>query len=381
MKRSSVAYRRHRRESETRARAKPMRLNVTMSGILLAVAVIAGCAVLPVRSPSTPVKIIFDTDMDTDCDDAGALAMLHAMADDGEIELLATMVSSRFPYSAPAVDVINTYYGRPDLPIGVPKGEGASVDRGSRFARELAEEFPHDVESNAAAEDAVEVYRRILASQPDRSVVIVSVGYLTNLSDLLRSPPDAHSSMPGSALVAKKVKHYVAMGSRYPADHDPSPWGNFKPHPESVVHVAAEWPTVITFTGGGDFAISMATGSRLATEAPADSPVRRAYEHYFGGTAEDRHSADQIASLIAVRGTGFPWRLIEEGYNHIFPNGTHEWRDEPDEPRHRFISSLAPGADPAEVAKTVEDLMVRSPAAASPASLGGVPEGRKRVWR
>src|SRR3990170_406515 len=60
------------------------------------------------------VKIIFDTDFHTDCDDAGALAVLHALADRGECEILAIMCSTRDPFSAPAIDVINTYYGRPD---------------------------------------------------------------------------------------------------------------------------------------------------------------------------------------------------------------------------------------------------------------------------
>src|SRR5947209_8178268 len=69
-----------------------------------------------------PVKVLFDTDMDSDCDDAGALAILHALADAGEAEVLATMVSSLHPYSVPCVAAINRYYGRPDLPIGCPKG-------------------------------------------------------------------------------------------------------------------------------------------------------------------------------------------------------------------------------------------------------------------
>lgn len=36
-----------------------------------------------------PVKIIFDTDIGGDCDDAGALALLHRLCDMGEAELLA----------------------------------------------------------------------------------------------------------------------------------------------------------------------------------------------------------------------------------------------------------------------------------------------------
>ncbi|MBW3629495.1 MAG: hypothetical protein KY464_09375, partial [Gemmatimonadetes bacterium] len=217
-----------------------------------------------------------------------------------------------------------------------------------------------DLRSNDDAPDAVTVYRRARAAQPDGSVVVVTVGDLTNLSDLLRSAPDQYSPLHGVDLVARKVRHYVAMGSRYPADLDPSPWGNFKPHPDATVHVAAEWPTRITFTGGGDFAVALATGARLGTEAAADSPVRRAYEHYFGGPPQDRHSADQIAVLVAVRGTGHPWKLVTEGYNHIFPNGTHEWRTQPDDPRHEYISALAPDVSPAAVSKTMEDLMVRS---------------------
>jgi hypothetical protein len=98
----------------------------------LAVALVLGSgAAAPVAdvqtAPGPPVKIIFDTDMDTNADDAGALAMLHALADAGEVEILATVVSSHYPFSAAVVDVINTYYGRPDLPIGVPKGPGASI--------------------------------------------------------------------------------------------------------------------------------------------------------------------------------------------------------------------------------------------------------------
>jgi hypothetical protein len=64
------------------------------------------------------VPIILDTDMDTDCDDAGALAVLHALADRGECEILGTMVSARHPGSAPTVAAINAYYGRPHLPVG-----------------------------------------------------------------------------------------------------------------------------------------------------------------------------------------------------------------------------------------------------------------------
>lgn len=325
--------------------------------------VLSGCLLGVLLAASTwaaePVRIIFDTDMDSDCDDAGTLAMLHAFADRGEAEILATPVSSRHPWSGPCVDAINTYFGRPGLPIGTPEGSGRD-QQGSRFARRIAETFPQDVPPGAAAPSATQVYRQTLAAQGDGSVVIVTVGDLTNLRYLLESPADEFSPLAGKELVRRKVKHWVCMGSRYPADRDPARWGNFKLDPESTVKAIEGWPTPIIFTGGGAFAESLATGKRLA-EAPKDNPVRRVYELYFSGAPRNRHSADQIAVMVAVRGAGPPWRIVTEGHNHIFPNGTHEWRESPDNPRHSYISALADGVRPQEAAKFIEDLMLHTP--------------------
>ena len=68
-----------------------------------------------------PVKIIFDTDLGPDYDDVGALAFLHAMADSGKVDILATVSSNKHDLVAPAINVINTYFGRGELPVGAPK--------------------------------------------------------------------------------------------------------------------------------------------------------------------------------------------------------------------------------------------------------------------
>ena len=41
-----------------------------------------------------PPAVIFDTDMGSDCDDAGALAILNALADAGEVRILGVVFSS-----------------------------------------------------------------------------------------------------------------------------------------------------------------------------------------------------------------------------------------------------------------------------------------------
>lgn len=325
--------------------------------ILLAMA-LSSLAIPNAAVAGDPLPIIFDTDMDSDCDDAGALAMVHALADRGEIHILATPVSARHPWSGPCVDAINTYFGRPDLPIGIPP---ATPNRqGSRYAEAVAKQFPHDFPAEGERPMAVDVYRRVLASAEDGQVVIVTVGDVTNIRDLLASPADAISPLDGVTLVRAKVDRWVCMGGRYPAHYDPTPFGNFKMDPKATVEAVKRWPVRLVFTGGGPFADKFPTGERLR-ETPPDNPVRRVYQLYFGGTARDRHSADLIAVMVAARGTGAPWHEVTVGHNHIFDNGTHEWRKSPGNPLQSYVAQLQEDVDPDVVTEMMESLMIHTP--------------------
>lgn len=312
-------------------------------------------------SAAHPVKIIFDTDMESDVDDVGALAMLHSLADLGEAEILAVMISSLNPWSAPTADVVNTWFGRPDLPVGNKKTLG--VYRNSVYARPLIEAFPHDLPLGEAVPDAVPLYREILAGQPDNSVVIVTVGYLSNLAELLESEPDQHSPLSGRELVERKVQRYVCMGGRYPAQLYPGKWGNFLPDPGAVRAVAANWPGEIIFTGGGDFANSIPTGGRVMNTLDETDPVHFAYRVFFqkAGWAKGptHHSADLIAVYVAVRGPEPFFSHQKRGYNHIFEDGTLVWRRSPDRPNHSLVAGWAEGADPEQAVALFDDLMIR----------------------
>jgi len=311
-------------------------------------------------SAQEKMKVIFDTDMESDVDDTGALAMLHALADNGEVEILATLSSSLNPWSVPTIDVINTFYGRPDIPIGNKKTKG--VYRNSKYARKISEAFEQDIGLAEQAPDAVDVYRKVLSQQEDNSVVIVSLGYLSNLKALLESGPDRYSQLTGKALVRQKVKTYYCMGGRYPLQQNPGKWGNFKPDPEATVFVAENWPTKIIFTGGGDFAWSMPTGPMILGLNDRNNPVYRAYEIFMEGRDQDfHHSADIIAVYLAVRGHDRFFQLKEKGYNHIFADGTHVWRWEPNDPRHKYISELREEADTDKISRIFGELMTQKP--------------------
>ena len=56
------------------------------------------------------IKIIFDTDIGGDCDDAGALALIHRLCDKGETEFLAVTHCCNSPYLAGCIDSINHFF-------------------------------------------------------------------------------------------------------------------------------------------------------------------------------------------------------------------------------------------------------------------------------
>lgn len=314
---------------------------------------------LHLSAVAQPVRIIFDTDMESDVDDVGALAMLHRFADRGDAEILATICSSLNPWSAPTIDAINTFFGRPDIPIGNVKTLG--VYRNSKYAKTVSEKYPQDIGLGENAPDAIRVYRKILSGQPDNSVVVVTVGYLTNLSNLLNTDADEHSPLSGMELAAKKVKHLVCMGGRYPLEQDPGKWGNFKPDPQAVRHVANDWPTRIIFTTGGDFANAIPTGRILfETDDTHPNPVREAFRTFLKERNRNyHHSADLIAVYVAVKGHEPYFKLRTRGYFHIFEDGTQMWRIEPDNSNHYIIGEFAEGIDPLKVASDFDQYLAQ----------------------
>ena len=316
---------------------------------LLGLAVAGWTAAYAPHAAAEPVAIVFDTDMESDVDDVGTLALLHALADRGEVEILAVMVCSLNPHSAPCADRVNHYYGRGHLPVGNVKGEG--VDRASRYARQIAEEFPGTLASGEEAADAVDLYREVLAAQPDGSVTLVTVGYLTNVRNLLRSGPDAQSDLTGVELVRRKVRLWVCMGGRFPSGRE----HNVLFDTPASIEALEKWPTPIVFSGW-ELGNRVMTGARLR-ETPEDNPVRRAYQLFNNLT--HRESWDQTAVLYAARGAADYWDYSPPGRMVMAEDGTNTWVDEAGGPHVYLIEKMPPE----EVAAEIEELMIAPPAA------------------
>ncbi|RKN83737.1 nucleoside hydrolase [Paenibacillus ginsengarvi] len=311
------------------------------------------------------VSIILDTDIETDSDDVGAVAVLHALADQGEANILGMICSSPLEWEAPCLQALNTFYNRPLIPIGTLKVKDQDSDSNllpyldhvrrmhpqRMYNRYISQHYPNTLRSGRNAPDSTQVYRKLLSAQPDRSVTICAVGFLGPLSRLLQSGPDEWSEMNGTELVRRKVNLLVSMAiATFPEGKDRFNW---KMDPESAEQVLSHWPTPIAVSEYGDH---IWTGSRLCLELDEQHPVRTAYKLYLDGEGKSRSSWDQVAVLYAVRGTGDVF-TEKTGYKIKYDAGTgmHHWHSHDEGSGDIYIK---PTLSSEEMALRIENLMI-----------------------
>lgn len=298
-------------------------------------------------------KIIFDTDIGPDYDDVGALTMLHAFADKGECDLLATVASNNYPNIVPVLSVINTYFNRPELPIGMVHGKSVELTAWQKWDSVIVKKYPHALKMNDQAEDAVKLYRRILTAQPDGSVTIVTVGFITNMANLLRSQADAISPLDGTALVKKKVEKLVSMAGAFPSGKE----FNVEKDASASKYAFENWPTPVYFTGW-EIGAKIFSGLPLISIPIKNSPVKDVFEISIPKSKEDtkgRKSWDQTAVLMAVRGVDHYYSLVP-GRIVCESDGKNSWDE--NSTGHFYVVEKTPSV---QVEKIINDLMMYTP--------------------
>jgi inosine-uridine nucleoside N-ribohydrolase len=176
------------------------------------------------------LTVIFETDMGNDIDDVLALDMLYKYQDAGIVNIAAISNNKGNIYSIPFIDLLNRWYGYPNIPLGnvqntkVREGKKTSyVEYVSNLKNEKESSlFEKQFNQSSAVQGSVEMYRKVLSAQPDQSVIIISVGFLTNLSRLINSPADKYSPLNGKELISKKVKFMSLMGGDFRAENTPA---------------------------------------------------------------------------------------------------------------------------------------------------------------
>ncbi len=292
---------------------------------------------------AAPVKILFDTDIGNDVDDVLALSMLHSLQSRADCELLAVTITKPDELAGPFVDAMDTFYGRPRIPIGFTRAHLKNDP--SKFLP-LAEQkdgsrlrYPHRLKTSSEAPPATGLLRKTLSSQPDQSVVLVQVGYFSNLAALLDTPGDHWSPLNGRDLVRTKVKFLSVMAGSFKAIGNNQHFLEYNVTQDlpSARRLAADWPTAIVWSG---FEIG------IAVPYPAVSierdfqyvPHHPAAEAYclYNPPPHERPTWDLTSVLYAV----FPDRgyfgISETGRVTVEPDGFTRFEPTP-QGRDRYL--------------------------------------------
>ncbi|SHK86177.1 Inosine-uridine preferring nucleoside hydrolase [Selenomonas ruminantium] len=172
--------------------------------------------------------VILDTDIGNSTDDLYAMDLLYKMARRGEVDIKGIVVDRQGDGFADLADIMNTYYGFPDIPIGVERqgvvnstihidyrmlDDLKNADGSKMFAR-----TDTNLQDNL---DGYKLYRKLLAESKDHSVKIIGIGFVSSLVQLLESGPDEYSDLPGRELVRRKVDSFYFMATKLGKNADP----------------------------------------------------------------------------------------------------------------------------------------------------------------
>ncbi len=298
----------------------------------LALIVKAGESDAETVAGAKPVKVIVETDMGNDIDDALALDLLYRAARDGKVDILGISNHKLSPTATDYIDLLNTFYGYGDIALAqgarlvenshaadYTEAVAAMLDRSGEplFARSKRE---------GQVEESVAMYRRLLSSADDGEVVVVSLGFATTLADLLDSQADEFSDLSGRELVRRKVAYMSIMAGSFSTPATPARAEfNVVNDIPAAVKLFEEWPAPIVcapFELGRQVQFPgavMAEGVDWAEH----HPVVEGYRNYRT-MPYDRATWDLMSALYVIEGDEMftlsePGLLSidEEGYMHF----------------------------------------------------------------
>jgi inosine-uridine nucleoside N-ribohydrolase len=255
-------------------------------------------------------------------------------------------ITKDHPQAAAFTDAVNTFYGYPDLAIGVVK-DGVTPEPG-KFNL-LADEkradgslrYPHDLLSGEQAAEATGLLRKVLSAQEDQSVVMVQVGFFTNFARLLKSLPDDHSPLSGRELIAQKCRLLVMMAGSFQTvkfNTRHLEYNVVKDIPAAQL-LASEWPTEIVWSG---FEIGYAaTFPHRSIEEDLNyvehHPLKEGY-FLYEPPPHDRPTWDPTAVLYAVYPDRGYFDLSPPGEVTVEDDGATWFKpDKQEKGKHRFL--------------------------------------------
>ena len=262
--------------------------------------------------------------------------MLYRYMDMQRCTLLGVICDRMGAANADASDVMNNFYGHPEIPVGLER-QGVGAPRvfipyhNMAYARST-DGVPLFKQSYASPDqypEAYKLYRKLLAEQPDKSVTIASVGFVTSLSRLLQSGPDEYSPLSGAELVSRKVCALYTMGGVFGDSFEPD--YNFTAAIDFSLKFFELWPKDIdiVFSPGevGD-PLYYSADTFLADMSWAEPhPIKWIYQFL----QEDKFQKmwDPLAVINAVEGDEVIFDMSPRGWVTLTPKGETLFKEDP----------------------------------------------------
>jgi hypothetical protein len=315
---------------DVRDKANPVKLAAYSSNGLTGPAMISYVRPAPESAPA----IILDCDPGNDIDDIGDLAIMHALADRGELNIVAEMYSMRPAFGAPDIEVANRFYGRSDLPIGVSKT--STWDAWDNYGSFLQTNYYNSVGSSANAPDAVTLYREILSTHPDHSLDVLCSGQLRNIYELWKTQGDSYSPLSGPELFAKKVRRLVVVAGVFPSGYEFNMYVD--PGAAAILNYITNGPQV-TFVGI-ELGNTVSIGQSILTK-PESDPIRAAYDIFYklAGISE-RPGWASLGLLFVARGytsANTPLFTAVKGQAIVNVDGSNGWATDVLNPNQEYL--------------------------------------------
>ena len=272
--------------------------------------------------------VILDTDIGSSTDDLFSLEMLYYYQQQGRCKLLGVVVDRMGEEYSACADVMNTYFNYCYVPIGLVR-DGVrhpavwinykALPDFTRADSTLM--FAHSIDDYSTLPDGWQLYRRLLAAQPDHSVSICSIGFVASLVQLLESEGDAYSPLSGVELVRRKVKRLYIQGGSF--GQSPEPDYNFLQGMDFAKAFFRLWPSDVDIifdpmeTGDG---IEYLPEQVIADISWTDEhPIKQVYMVCDCNTGQKMW--DPLTVINAVEGDGL-FTLTERGTVVLDDEGT-----------------------------------------------------------
>lgn len=289
-----------------------------------------------------PMPMILDTDFGSSTDDLFALMMLYHYMEEGLVDLKGVVVDREGLKNAELVDVFNTYYGHPDIPIALERN---GVKNPRCFIPYNGVCDLKDQQGNPLFKrsqdltncpEGYKLYRQLLSKAEDKSIVIVAIGFVTTLAELFESGADEYSQLSGVDLFGQKVKSVYIQSGRFESGDSLSGYNMRAASKQSAIFydkLPKNVDLIMSPSNIGDMMNYLPQDVLVDLSATEQNPIKAVYTNYTCDTGQRMWDTNCLVNAV----------LGDEAY-HMSPRGWVKFVDKGEESLMLFTPDPAGNA-------------------------------------